>query len=126
MSTPFSVQAVLQLPPDVGLPPDPVSLLASSQFDSLADYILQLSGSGTHAVGLGTSGSPGLKALLIKVDSGVGAASITTRFNGAVTGGIELSPGGGMLVVSPNPQAGITAVDVLYTASATVRIWALG
>ena len=126
MSTPFSVQAVLQVPADVGLPPDPLSLLVSAQFDSLADYVLQLSGSGTHMVGLGTVGPSGLKGLLVKVDPGVGASAVTVRVNGASSGGIELSPGGGMLIASPNPQSGITALDVLYTGNVVVRIWALG
>jgi len=126
MSTPFALQATLQLPPDVGLPQVSVALAVSSQFDSKADFDLQLTGAGTHSVNLGTSIAPGLKALLVKVDASATAAPITLLVNGAVTGGFEISPGGGIALASPNPVVGITALDIVHTTAVTVRIWALG
>lgn len=126
MSTPFSLEAKLLLPPDVGLPPDPIALAVSNQFDSEADFVFQLTGSGTKSVDLGSIASPGIKGLLIKVDSSATASPIVVKINGSSTGGIEISPGGGIGYASPSPQAGITQLDIVYTTAVTVRIWALG
>lgn len=125
MSTPFSLEAKLLLPPDVGLPPDPIALSVSSQFDSEADFVLKLTASGTKAVPLGTADVPGLKGLFIKVDASSTAQPVIVRFNGALTG-IEISPGGGFSYASPNPVDGITQLDIDFATAVTVRVWALG
>jgi len=126
MSTPFQLQGTLQLPPDVGLPADPLGFSVSSQFDSLAEFVLTLTGAGTHGVGLGTPSAAGLKGLLVKVDASALASPVKLLINGSVTGGIEVSPGGGVSFGSPSPVVGITQLDIVYTTAVTVRIWALG
>lgn len=126
MSTSFVLQATLQLPPDDGLPVASIAASVSSTFDSKADYELKLTGSGTHTLGLGTLGAPGLKGLLIAVNPSTTAAPINVRFNAADEGGAEISPGGWLGCASPNPVTGITQVDIVYTTAVTVRIWAVG
>lgn len=128
MSTPFTLEAKLLLPPDVGLPPDPIALSVATQFDSEADFVLKLTDTeaGTFQLPLGTSGAPGLKGLFIKVDPGVGAQPVVVRFNNSSTGGLEIAPGGGFAYASPNPATGITRIDIDFATAVTVRVWALG
>lgn len=126
MLTPFTLEAKLLLPPDVGLPPDPIVLSVAMQFDSEADFVFKLTGSGIKAVDLGSIADPGIKGLLIKVDTNPTSAPVLVKINGSSTGGIEISPGGGLSYASPNPLAGITQLDIVYTTAVTVRVWALG
>jgi hypothetical protein len=126
MSTPFTLDAKLLLPPDVGLPPDPIALSVASQFDSEADFVFKLTGTGTKAVNLGSIASPGIKGLFIKVDAGASVQPILVKINGSSTGGIEISAGGGLGFASPNPAAGITQLDITFASDVTVRVWALG
>lgn len=126
MSTPFSVSASLLLPGDAGLPPDAIPVNFSSSFSSEADFVFNLTGSGTKAVNLGTTETPGLKGLLIKIDSSATAAPILVKINSSATGGIEISPGGFILYGNPAPVAGVLSLDIVYTTPCVVRIWALG
>jgi hypothetical protein len=126
MSTPFTLEATLLLPPDIGLPPDALKLSVASWFNSEADFVFQLTDAGTKSVDLGSIASPGIKGLLIKVDPSASASPVIVKLNGSSTGGIEISPGGGFVFVSPSPVAGITELAITYTTAITVRMWALG
>jgi hypothetical protein len=126
MSTPFTLEGKLLLPPDVGLPPDQLTLSLASQFDSEADFVFQFTGVGSKSIDLGSIASPGIKGLLIKVDPSASASPVIVKVNGSATGGLEIAPGGGLLFGSPNPSAGITQLDITYSTAVTVRVWALG
>lgn len=126
MSTPFTVSGTLQLPPAPGLAVAPLPLAVSGVFDSEADFTLNLSGSGTQVVDLGTIAGAGVKGLLITVDPNSTGQNITVKINGSSTGGIEISPAGGMLYANPVPSAGITGLQIVYATACTVRIWAIG
>jgi|HubBroStandDraft_1064217.scaffolds.fasta_scaffold226870_2 hypothetical protein len=125
MTTPFSIAATLQLPGDSGLPADPIPFNVSSQFGSLSEMVLNLSGSGTKAVALGTINTPGVVGLLIKMDPSATAQPVQVTVNGGSTP-IEISPGGGFLYANPNPAAGITSLSIAFPTSCVVRIWAMG
>lgn len=129
MPTPFAFQGTLQLPPDSSLPQDPIGFGMSAQFTSKAEYILQLTGSGTKTLDLGTLGSPGAKGYLIKVEAtpSVGALPITVRLNGAgAPGEEEIAPGGFKAVGNPSPVSGVTQITIVWQSDCRVSIWVLG
>lgn len=125
MAIPFSAQAVLNLPGGPALPNDPVQAQVSQTFESQVELRLSLTGSGTKAVDMGSIGSPGIKLLFVMVEASSTAAPVSVRLNGSGTGGAEVSAGGFMMVGSPSPVTGITQIDLVYTTSVTVRLWAL-
>jgi hypothetical protein len=126
MPIPFSLSATLNLPGGPALPNDPISATVSQNFDNQTEYRLSLSGSGTKVLDLGSVGAPGAKGLMILVEASSTAAPVEVRLNGSATGGVEVSPGGLMVVGNPSPVSGITAVSLVYTTAVTVRIWLLG
>ena len=127
MATPFTFQGTLSLPPDNSLPQDPIPFGVSAQFSSKAEFILQLVGAGSKVIDLGTLAPPGAKGYLIKADPGSTVLPITVRLNGAgAAGEEEISAGGFKAVGSPNPVAGVTSLEILYSSNVTVRIWVLG
>jgi len=126
MPTPFTVSGTLQLPPDVGMPNAPIPFLVSNQFDAKVDMELNLVGAGTHTVGFGTLGIPGIKLLLIEVDANPTGAPIYIQLNGGVAGQEEISPGGFKLTCNPLPVAGTTSMQIVYTTNNKVRIRLLG
>ncbi len=121
----FSIAATLNLPGGPTLPNDPIPAQVSSNFDHQSEGRLVLSGSGTKVVDLGTASSPGLKCLLVMVESSNIASPVEIRVNGSSTGGVEVSPGGFMAFGSPSPVTGITQLSIVYSSSVTVRFWAL-
>lgn len=123
--TPFSIVAALNLPGDAGLPADQIPFNGSSSFGSAAESVLNLTGAGTKAVGLGSIATPGIMGLLIKVDPNSSGQPVNIVVNGSLTP-LEISPGGGLLYFNPQPVAGITSLSVTYATSCVVRIWALG
>ena len=121
MAVPFAFTGALSVPPSPTGAAAPIAANQSGQYDSRAEHDLQLTGSATHTVGLGTVGSPGAKFVLVQVISG----AVMVRQNGAGSAGqTELTAGGMMLVGNPVPTAGITQVDLVHTADAHVLIWA--
>lgn len=125
-TAPYSFSGALTLPVDVGQPNADRVFSGAGNFTSQEIGILNLSGSGSKSVDLGTIPGAGLKALLIKVDAGQGLSPVNVKINGSSTGQIEISPGGFVVISNPNPVAGITQLDLVYTSAATVRITALG
>lgn len=124
MAISFSLEAILGLPGGPNLGADDISVKLASVFDHQAEFRLALTGTGTKTVDLGTIDSPGVKALLVYVETGTGAP-ITIQFDGSSSGGIELSPGGFVAMANPVPVAGVLQLDVTYTTANKVRIWAL-
>lgn len=125
MSTPFALAATLQLPGDSGLPADNIPFNASLQFTSLSKEVLNLSGSGTKSVGMGSISAPGALGIFIKVDPNSGGQPIQVVVNSSATP-TEVSPGGCLLYVNPAPVSGITTISITYAASCVVRVWVLG
>lgn len=126
MSIPFTIEAKLLLPPDVGLPPNLIAVSLASSFDSEADFVFKLVGTGAQSIDLGSIDTPGLKGLFIKVDAGASVQPIVVTVNGSSTGGVEISAGGWLAFASPNPATGITQLDIAFASDVTVRVWALG
>lgn len=128
MSTPFSWNGVLNLPPDTGQPIQSIEFGGSAQFDGRATAVLKLTGSGTHSVCFGTVAA-GAKGILVEVDAdSTGLLSpVNIQVNGGgAPGQMEVSPGGFWAYFNPSPVAGITSMDIVYTSDATVRVWILG
>jgi hypothetical protein len=127
MATPFTFSTTLTYPPDEGQANAERVGSVAANFDSKSEKTLQLTGSGTIAVDLGTIISPGTKAIFIEVDPGTGIAPINVQFNGGgAPGQVEISPGGFLCLASPVPIAGVTAIDIVHTTQVTVRFRALG
>lgn len=122
-SSPFTVQGSLQYPPDDGQAQLSVPFGLSNSFTSLLDTKLNLSGTSTTTVPFGSVAAA--KLLLVEFEAAQGAQPVQLSFNGG-TDELELSPGGILLLASPTPQAGVTALTVAHTSAATVRIRILG
>jgi hypothetical protein len=127
MTTPFSFNGTLQLPPDTGLCAAGIPLVMATHFGWKTNVELALQGAGTVDIPLDVLGPAGLKALLIKVDatSDPNVAPIVVRLNGQ-TPGIEIAPGGFLALASPIPKSGVRAVAITHTTGNVVRVWALG
>jgi hypothetical protein len=124
---PFAFQGALQLAADQSLPPDAVPFNASGQYSSQSGGVpLNLSGSGTISVPFGTVAAPGAKLLAIRYDANQqGAQPVLVSINGGAQP-LEVSPGGFIVWVNPNPAAGVTSCSIAYTASCQLRVWVLG
>src|SRR5579862_4226076 len=117
--TPFTIAGTLNLPGDVSLPADPIPFGGSSSATSEANTVLNLVGSGTKSIPLGTIGAPGCIGVLIKLDpnSTPGAPPVNIKVNSSSSGLLEISPGGCIAIFNPSPVAGITALDVIFTGN---------
>lgn len=124
MSTPYSASGALSYPADASLPADPIGIAASGMFDHEASAVLKLTGTGTKNIDMGTIPGTGVKALLVKVDAGVGVQPVQVTLNGSDEP-IEIGAGGFIFLSNPIPSAGIDSVSVAYTGACVVRVWAL-
>jgi hypothetical protein len=123
--TPFTFNGTLLIPGDASLPQDPVPFNMTSQFASENKQVLNLVGTGSKAIPFGTVTSVGLTGLLLKVDPNPTGQPILVTLNGSLTP-VEISPGGFLVLASPAPVAGVTAITVAWTSTNIVRIWGLG
>lgn len=128
MAVPYLLSGTLEFPPDTGAPNLPIALSGSGTFLSRPADVLNLTGSGTASVNMGSIPAAGAKVVLIEVDPDPTAlkAPIIVRVNSSLTGGIEIAPGGCALIHNPKPTAGITDLDIVYTSANTVRYWLMG
>jgi len=126
VTTPTQVECLLKLPGDTGLALDSIPFSFSSTYTQKSEFDSQLTGSGTFAVPFGTVVSPGAKVVAIKVDAGA-TAPVNARFNGGgASGQVEIAAGGFIILTAPSPTAGITSIDIVYTADVRLRGWILG
>lgn len=116
-----------------GLRDTPLNGSISVTYSGLSEMPrLELTGAQTYDFDLAWAPSEGLKGLVITFDTtdGAGAAvedPITlTWTSNVVSKSEELSPGGAFLLCSPTPTNGITALSIVTTANAIVRVAALG
>jgi len=125
--TPISFTGQLLIPADPSLSPDQVPFnSAANVISSQPGQLLNLITSGTEVVPFGTTGSPGAKLVAVRYDAQTGAAPVLLHFNGDSTHPIELTPGGFIILMSPNPAAGITSLSIDFTASCQLRVWIAG
>lgn len=127
-TTPYQLTASVTFAPDTGAPVIAPTASGSGQFTSRSDGILNLTGSGTQVVPLGTIPSAGAKVLQIEVDPDTNPSSrtpIIVKFNGAGTG-VEVAPGGSVQIHNPKPVAGTASLSIDYTSDNVVRFWLLG
>jgi hypothetical protein len=127
MAFPVIATFTLNYPPDEGMVPDdlPYPVTLSVEQREIKRYIL--TGSGTKNVDFGTIGGAGAKIVFIYLEAGTGVLPISARYNGGgASGSREISPGGMDILVSPVPVGGITELELVYTASAKVKIWLFG
>lgn len=129
MDTPFTLSGVLNYPPDDGEAAVDRPFSLAGTFKHEANFTLELTGSGTKVIDFGSLVATGAKALLIEVDPAAPsavAAPINVRWNGGDED-LEISQGGGIAYWSPSPTAaGITALSVIHTQAARVKIRVLG
>jgi len=128
MSTPFTFNGVLLFPADPGVSPVPINVNLAAAFNQLIAETEALTGSGTKSIDLSVlNGGLGANLVLVKVDAQPTPQMLNLRWNGgSSTGEQEVSTGGFFMVGSPNPTAGLTALELVWTAPMTVRVWALG
>jgi hypothetical protein len=127
-ASPYQVTGSITFPPDTGAPVIAPTASGSGQFTSRSDGILNLTGSGTQVVPIGTIPSAGAKILQIEVDPDTNPSSrtpILVKFNGN-SDGVEISPGGSLQVHNPKPVAGTASLSISYTSDNVVRFWLLG
>jgi len=122
-TNPFVLQGTLSYPPDVNQQPVAIPFGGSGNYTALLDVRLVMTGPGTEVVPFGTVA--GVKVMLIEYEMTTGAAPVQINVNGG-TDDIELSPGGSWAYTSPTPVAGITAISIVRTADAVVRVRLLG
>lgn len=121
MAQTFTVAGALSLPLEDGTSVGAVSLAASFNFSSRADFSRTYTGvSVDDVVNFGTLTSPGAKGLIVKCTAG----SCTVKFNGG-SDAWPLAPGGYFLWVN-SAQAFPTAALVTTTGAATVIFIAVG
>lgn len=128
MSTPFTFNGALALPGTPGLPFDQIPVLLQAAYDSKAEFEYAFpSSSGTQSVNFGLMPSAGAKLVLVVYDQlGLTPSPVIgVALNGS-SPVHEISPGGFLLLASPTPVAGITAMTISYTGVGKVRIWLLG
>lgn len=125
MTTAFSVAGTLNVPGALGLPADALPFGLSGSYDSKAEYELNFAAAATQVVNFGTLPAAGAKALLVVYEQKTGAPPITLTLNGSATP-LELATGGFLMLGSPAPVAGVTALSVVATAACRVRVWLLG
>ncbi len=126
MSTPFSLEGVLNLPGSPGLPAQPLPFGLSSQYNSKAEFEFELpAGSGSQAVSFGSMPAEGAKAVLVQYEPKAGAPVILVTVNGGDEP-IEISTGGFWAFGSPTPADGVTSLAIAYTGAGRVRVWLLG
>ena len=126
-SAPFSFVSSLKFPANTGQPEETIGINFVGQHGPRSEQVLILTGSGTHVLSFGTVASPGAKLLLVMVDSDISAQPVNLRFNSGSAGGqAEVSPGGFLVIGSPNPVSGITSLSIVYASNVVVRVWILG
>ncbi len=129
-TAPFTYQATLQYPPDIGAPNVEIPVAMADNFESKATFDYKLSGAGTQVVDFGTITPEGAKLVSIEVDAdpSLAAQPIMVQINGGgVSGQIEIAPGGFMTIGSPKPTAaGVLSLDIVHTADVCVRVRVLG
>jgi len=122
----YTALASLQFPPDSGMPQATVSETLTGTFTKRVSQKYVLTVAGTTVVDLAAVGSPGAKALFVQYEQETASdAPINLRFNGG-TDDVELAPNGFLLYSSPNPATGITALSIICTGAARVRVDVLG
>jgi len=127
VATQFTISGALSLPPDAGQPLASIPFNGAGSFSSKVDLELNLTGSGSKDVDLGSVEAPGAKCVLIEVDSNALSEPINVRFNGGSdTGQLEIAPGGFLAYSNPVPTGGITAITIVYTTDNRVRLRVLG
>lgn len=114
MSTSATVSVTVSFPPDDGQPVANHVYSSSITFDQKDDDIYTVTGAGTESVTL-----KGIaKVLFIKLN-----ATATQPVNINIgTDDWELAPGGLIMVVAPSPSVGISSLDIVHTADATVHL----
>jgi hypothetical protein len=123
MSLAYDISGNFKLPLYDGGDLSPIPFAASGSYTNEAGGVFTLTGSGTEDVDLGTVTK--IKALLILVGTGTGAAPVGIKLNGSVTA-FPISPAGMVLLHSPSPVSGITQLSIDYTSNITLQIVALG
>jgi hypothetical protein len=124
-TNPLVVQGTVSFPPDEGQQAVPVSFGYSGSYTQILDSRMALTGAGTTSVPFGGIGSPGVKFALLEYEADPVAAAVTVKFNGSADG-IELQPGGLFLYANPAPGTSITAISLIRTADAVIRVRLFG
>lgn len=116
-----------------GLRDTPLNGSISVTYSGLSEMPrLELTGAQTYEIDLAWAPSEGLKGLVVTLDTADAAGAVVedpiaiTWTSNAVSKSEELSPGGAFLICSPTPTNGITALSIVTTANAVVRLAALG
>lgn len=120
---PYTLSAVVTLPPDDGQPVGTRDLVASGSFTHKSEQELNFTGSGTISASFGTIPSTGAKLVVVEYPVTTPTDPPITVTINAANAGIPISRGGGIILSSPEASgAGITALTIAYTAAGTVKV----
>lgn len=126
MSAPFTFNGILTFPADPGGSGTPISISFANQFTQIIAETLSLTGSGTKTIDTSAlNGGAGASCLLLKMDPSSVTTAVSVALNSS-SPGIELSPGGFIVIGDQTPVSGIISVAITYAVAALVRLWALG
>lgn len=127
---PFTYNATLSYPPDVGAPNVAIPVNMQDSFENKATYDYKLTGAGTQVVDFGTLVLAGAKLISVEVDpdASPAAAALMVQFNGGGVGGqVEVAPGGFLSIGNPKPTAlGVLSLELVHTTDLCVRVRVLG
>ncbi len=122
---PIISNLTLTVPPDEGLSTNELPFIVSTTYEQKSVQELELTGTGSHTVGMGTVAAPGAKVVIIALGTGTAVAAVNVTINsGSVP--VEVSPGGYFALASPDPTTGITSLAIAHTSAATVKVWIFG
>lgn len=117
---PFTVSTSLSFSPDGVAPVSTQALSETGSYDQKDDDQFNLTGAGSASMTLKAAA----KALQISVDASATAAEINVNINGG-TDDIEIAPGGHIQIFNPDPNVGITSLDIVHTTANVVKVIAL-
>lgn len=128
VQVPFTFNGTLAFPVDDGQPNSSVLLALNSLYQHQSSSKYELAGAGTRAVDFSTIATTGAKCIVVEVlpDPSPAALPINLTFNGG-TDTLQLSAGGFLVYVNPNPAVGgVLSMEIAHTSAATVRVHVFG
>jgi hypothetical protein len=120
---PYTLNALVTLPPDDGQPIASLDLTASGSFTHKVELELVMDAAGDEVVPFGSIPSTGAKLVMVEYPV---TSSADAPIGITINGGDEpilISAGGGIILSSPTPTgAGIVSMSINHTTTGTVKV----
>lgn len=128
VQVPFTFNGTLAFPVDDGQPNSSVVLALNALYQHQASFKLELTGAGTRSVDFSTIATTGAKCIAVEVlpDPSPAALPLNLTFNGG-SDTLQLTAGGFLVYVNPNPDVGgVLSMAIAHLSAATVRVHVFG